>query len=71
MIHRTANTSSLSAQTRGNEHPNEGRCLNCGVRITYCGAPFTLEVTCQGCGTVNVYEDSKKPSYTKEIQLYD
>jgi len=38
-----------------------GLCINCGKRVIYCGRPFTDEIPCPHCGTVNVYEESQQP----------
>jgi len=38
-----------------------GRCLSCGQRLTLCGVPFTADIMCAKCLTVNVYESSLKP----------
>ena len=54
-----------SAMYRRYEHPYEGFCLNCTQKITRCGSQFTLEVPCDGCGRVNVYKDSRKPTCLK------
>ncbi len=38
-----------------------GLCLRCGYELTYCGEPFSLEIRCDKCGTVNIYKDSQQP----------
>lgn len=42
-----------------------GKCLNCGARLTLCGTPFSLEVTCRKCLRINIYEESQQPSRLK------
>jgi len=38
-----------------------GLCLRCGRSLTLCGETFTLEVRCDKCFAINVYEDSQQP----------
>lgn len=38
-----------------------GLCLGCGRRITLCGRPFTSEVECANCHTINVFQESQQP----------
>ena len=39
----------------------KGSCLNCAREFSYCGKPFTADLKCPYCGTVNIYEDSQQP----------
>ena len=41
-----------------------GICLECNERLTFCGAPFTLNVMCPKCRVINVYIDSQQPTRT-------
>jgi ribosomal protein L40E len=38
-----------------------GLCLRCGARLTFCGKPFTAEIQCRSCFSINVYENSWQP----------
>jgi hypothetical protein len=38
-----------------------GLCLNCGVRITLCGKPFTADIPCCKCLYINVFQESRQP----------
>jgi ribosomal protein L37AE/L43A len=38
-----------------------GRCLRCGHRLTLCGIPFTAEIQCDKCLSVNTYSESRQP----------
>lgn len=39
-----------------------GMCLSCNRRLTYCGKPFTAQIVCRNCLSINVYEQSLKPA---------
>src|SRR5688500_9966004 len=43
-----------------------GRCLSCGFEVSRCAVPFSAELTCCKCHTVNVYEDSRQPTKIRE-----
>lgn len=68
MSHENRTVSSIDAHKTRKQSDNLGYCLNCGQRLTHCGLPFTLDVTCNHCNSVNVYIDSVKPKYIKEIE---
>jgi hypothetical protein len=38
-----------------------GLCLGCGGKLTFCGVPFTADILCRKCNTINVYKDSQQP----------
>jgi hypothetical protein len=38
-----------------------GYCLKCKAQLSFCGKPFTADLTCDSCGAVNVYEESQQP----------
>lgn len=38
-----------------------GFCLSCGHKLTLCGLPFSAEIECRKCFTVNVYSSSQQP----------
>lgn len=42
-----------------------GYCLNCRAQLSFCGKPFTDELTCRFCGAINVYEESQQPARLK------
>lgn len=38
-----------------------GNCLTCGARLTYCGLPFSADIACRLCLSVNRYLHSQQP----------
>jgi len=54
---------SFNVKTSGNKigGAGEAACLACGKKLSYCGKPFSAEITCPNCGGVNVYRESQKP----------
>jgi hypothetical protein len=41
-----------------------GMCLVCSHRITLCGKPFTADIECSKCNTINQFRDSQQPVTT-------
>jgi len=41
--------------------PDVGMCLNCGRKLTLCGIPFTLDVVCSKCSSINHFYNSEQP----------
>ncbi len=41
-----------------------GLCLSCSHRITLCGKPFTADIECSKCHTINNFRDSQQPVAT-------
>jgi hypothetical protein len=41
--------------------PDAGMCLNCGRKLTLCWIPFTLDVVCNKCNSINHFYNSKRP----------
>ena len=42
-----------------------GYCLRCKAGITYCGEPFSADISCPKCGAVNEFENSQQPTRLK------
>jgi predicted amidophosphoribosyltransferase len=38
-----------------------GLCKQCGAKITFCGRPFTAEIECHKCFSINIFERSQQP----------
>jgi hypothetical protein len=41
-----------------------GLCLACSHRITLCGKPFTADIECNKCHTINHFNNSQQPVAT-------
>ncbi len=39
-----------------------GNCLKCGTRLTFCGRPFSAEIRCRNCGSLNIFTHSQQPT---------
>ena len=46
-------------------------CLVCGNRLTLCGLPFSLEIRCGKCNTVNIYRHYTQPIETRRVTDMD
>jgi hypothetical protein len=61
-ISDTSTTKSTLSKTKS---MNEGDCLQCGYRLSVCGRPFTADIQCPKCNTVNAYVESYQPVTVK------
>jgi len=66
MLTQNMDTSSTKTQNVPKSSVAVGKCLSCGNRLSFCGKPFTAELTCPSCSAVNVYEDSQQPAKLKK-----
>lgn len=53
-----------SRQERVSADPAVGLCLSCSHRITLCGKPFTADIECPKCHTINKFNESQQPIST-------
>jgi hypothetical protein len=53
--------SGFSEVKNGTTVESTGYCLGCNAQLSFCGIPFTANLTCNKCGAVNIYEDSQQP----------
>lgn len=45
-----------------------GKCLNCKAQMSFCGLPYSAEISCPKCGAVNVFEESFQPVRLREVK---
>jgi hypothetical protein len=67
MDESTKNATSQENKSKNSGHraTNSGYCLKCGYRLSVCGRPFTTDIQCPKCGTVNSYVQSYQPVTVK------
>ena len=57
-------TGTKNSRERVSADPAVGLCLCCSHRITLCGKPFTADIECSKCHTINNFRDSQQPVTT-------
>jgi predicted RNA-binding Zn-ribbon protein involved in translation (DUF1610 family) len=60
---------SFNVNSHGNNilKAGEAACLACRKKLSYCGKPFSAEIACPNCGTVNVYRESQRPEGMRAV----
>ena len=38
-----------------------GLCIGCGHKVSLCGRPFTADIECSKCNSINKFRNSQQP----------